>query len=224
MRTLNLSDEQKKTLKLFAYYGASHGANTMYLTVYLTDGGSIDWIDNNWYSETSTSIEGYDKINNLIKHILYDTDVLDYYDYDGSGSLDIEIDIPERKMTLTGHHREWDTEYSSLTWENFYDAQQEFDSLFESLSGQIGTLSFEGSGDSGFLEDFIISDGRNIDCPSFFEDWCYDILGENFGGWEINEGSQGSFTILPDNKMIELSFGQNTEDNVSDGVVGYVEF
>ena len=59
---LELSKEQLKTLKLFSYYCASHGAKTATLSVYLTEGGSIDWLDSNWYSDSGTKIEIYDKI------------------------------------------------------------------------------------------------------------------------------------------------------------------
>ena len=224
MKTLNLTEEQRKTLKLFAYYCGSYGAKEATLKCYLVENGAVDWIDSNWYSDTMTIIEGYDKINLLIEDILKNSDLLDYYEYDNPGSLKIELDVLEKKLSFTGWHTEWETSNRSLTWENFHDAQPEFDSLFESLSGQMGVLSFEGSGDSGWVEDEIITDNGKMNCPEFFKDWCYDMLGNNFGGWEINEGSQGEFNILPNEKMVELNFNQNFEDNVSDGVVGYVEF
>ena len=225
MKTLNLTEEQRKTLKLFAYYCGSYGAKEATLTCYLTEDGAIDWIDSNWYSDTMTIIEGYDKINLLIEDILENSDLLDYYDFNGPGSLQIELDVLEKKLSFTGYHTEWETTNHTLTWENFHDAQPEFDSLFESLSGQMnGVLYFEGSGDSGWIEDEIITDNGKMDCPEFFKDWCYEMLGNNFGGWEINEGSQGEFNILPNEKMVELNFNQNFEDNVSDGIVGYAEF
>jgi hypothetical protein len=226
MRTLNLSEEQKKTLKLFSYYCASHGAKEATLTCYLLESGSIDWIDNTWYSDSGVMIETYDKIKNLVEFILEETDILDYYDYEGLGSLQFELDIPEKKLSITGYHREYDTNHSSLTWEgeDFGDTDVEINSLFESLNGEMGILHFEGGGDSGWIEDSIVVNGGSIECPKWFRDWCYDCLANNFGGWEINEGSQGEFNILSKEKMIELNFGQNIEDEISDGVVGYVEF
>jgi hypothetical protein len=226
MRTLNLSEEQKKTLKLFSYYCASHGAKESTLTCYLLESGSIDWIDNTWYSDSGVMIETYDKIKNLVEFILKETDILDYYDYEGPGSLQFELDIPEKKLSITGYHREYDTNHSSLTWEgeDFGDTDVEINSLFESLNGEMGILHFEGGGDSGWIEDSIVVNGGSIECPKWFRDWCYDCLANNFGGWEINEGSQGEFNILSKEKMIELNFGQNIEDEISDGVVGYVEF
>ena len=52
----------------------------------------------------------------------------------------------------------------------------------------------------------------------------YRALENNYGGWEINEGSQGKFIINSEEKTVYLEFSYNTEDFISDGVVGYVEF
>jgi hypothetical protein len=41
-------------------------------------------------------------------------------------------------------------------------------------------------------------------------------LEENFGGWEINEGSQGEFQFNFDTKVVELGHSYNTQDNSSD--------
>jgi hypothetical protein len=112
MRTFELTEEQKKTLKLFSYYCGSYGAKTATLTVYLAENGSVDWQDDVWHSETSTRIESYDKIDDLIDYFFNDTTLMDYYDYDNTGTLEFEIDIKERKMTMTGWHREYSTEDS----------------------------------------------------------------------------------------------------------------
>ena len=229
MRTLELTDEQKKTLKLFSYYCGSYGAKTATLTLYLAENGSVDWWDDHWYSETGTRIETYDKINNLIDYIFNETNMMDYYDYDNSGTLEFEIDVKERKMTVQGWHKEFSHIDKHLDWadeyEDFGDLKEDFDGFFEQMGGENGRLIFEGSGDSGFLEDNIeLSNGQSMDIPSFFETWCYDMLSEYFGGWETNEGSQGSFEINSRKKRIELNFEENTEEDVPDGTVGYIEF
>jgi uncharacterized protein YggL (DUF469 family) len=229
MRTLELTDEQKKTLKLFSYYCGSYGAKTATLTVYLNEGGTIDWIDSYWYSETNTIIETYDKINELIDYILRETELLNYYDYDGSGTLEFEIDIEERKMSIEGWHREHSTRDSIMEWsdgnDDFGDLKEDFDRFFEQMDGENGRIEFNGSGDDGYLEaDIELSNGQSMDIPSFIQEFCYDMLRSNYGGWEINEGSQGSFKINPSNKLIELYFEENIEEEDSDGTVGYVEF
>ncbi len=229
MRTLELTEEQKKTLKLFSYYCGSYGAKTATLTVYLSEGGSVDWQDDYWYSDSGTRIEDYDKINDLIDYFFNDTTLMDYYDYDGTGTLEFEIDIKERKMTITGWHREYSTDDSYKEWndedDDFGDLKDDFNRFFEQMGGESGRLGFDGSGDSGQLHDNIeLSSGQSMDIPSFIEEWCYDMLGHHFGGWEINEGSQGSFYFHSPKKSVTLDFEQNIEDDMSDGVVGYVEF
>lgn len=226
---LELSKEQLKTLKLFAYYCASHGAKTATLSVYLNDGGSVDWMDDDWYSDSGTKIEMYDKIEELVNYILEDTSMLNYYDYNNSGSLEFEIDVPEKKLSITGHHTEYGEEAGNgESWdeEELIEDEPEFAGLFEEMGGREGFVHFNGSGDSGDIEDRITFDGSRdyLRCPKFLEDFMYRALENNYGGWEINEGSQGKFVINSEEKTVYLEFSYNTEDNVSDGVVGYVEF
>jgi len=38
------------------------------------------------------------------------------------------------------------------------------------------------------------------------------MLESNYGGWEINEGSQGYFEIYTDDNLVQLSIGINEED------------
>ena len=48
------------------------------------------------------------------------------------------------------------------------------------------------------------------------EDWCYRELSDNYSGWEINEGSDGSFIFNFHDMTIELIHTENIEDNASD--------
>jgi hypothetical protein len=101
---LKLSPEQLKTLKLFSYYCGSHGANTAFAYAYLAEYGTIDYIDNYWYSETNTRIDTYDKIDELIEYILRNTNMLDYYNYEGNGTLMFEIDGKPFNAAVNGDH------------------------------------------------------------------------------------------------------------------------
>ncbi len=78
-------------------------------------------------------------------------------------------------------------------------------------------LDYNGSGDSGYIESSFSNGGR---VPANIEDWCYDVLERNYGGWEINEGSQGYFVFDTKNNIIELEHTYNelveeTEDILS---------
>jgi hypothetical protein len=62
-------------------------------------------------------------------------------------------------------------------------------------------LKYNGGGDSGYIE----SDFENGEpSPGAVEEWCYQQLEENFGGWEINEGSQGEFQFDFNEKTVIL--------------------
>lgn len=225
---LDLSKDQLKTLKLFSYYCGSHGAKSATLLVYLTDGGSVDWKDDNWYSDSGTRIESYDKIDNLVDYITESTSMLNYYDYDQSGHLEFEIDIPEKKLSITGFHMEYGSNPGKgEAWneQELMEIDPNFSNLFDEMGGMEGEVDFNGSGDSGDISNSITFDrARSMYCPRYLEDFLYNSLEQSYGGWEINEGSQGKFVIDSRDKTIYLEFSWNTEENISDGVVGYVEF
>jgi hypothetical protein len=73
-------------------------------------------------------------------------------------------------------------------------------------------LKYNGGGDSGYIE----SDFENGEpSPGEVEEWCYQQLEENFGGWEINEGSQGEFRFDFNEKTVILSHTYNIEESIS---------
>jgi hypothetical protein len=223
VKNLNLSPEQLKTLKLFSYYCGSYGSKTATMNVYLAEYGTIDHIDSYWYSDSGTRIETYDKISDLIEYIIRDTEMLDYYEYEGNGTLIFEIDVNERKLKIDGYHREYSTNDSKYEWSDEEgDFEGVMDDVFNELGGNTAKLEFNGGGDSGYIDDHMEVFGvGNKPVPASLEDWCYDKLP---GGWEINEGSQGKFIINSKERTIELDYEENVEDELSDGTVGYVEF
>jgi len=73
-------------------------------------------------------------------------------------------------------------------------------------------LRYNGSGDSGYIESEF-EDGSEV--PSSVEDWAYQQLESLHGGWEINEGSDGSFVFDLDNGTITLRHSYNEEQQES---------
>jgi hypothetical protein len=73
-------------------------------------------------------------------------------------------------------------------------------------------LEYNGGGDSGYIESKFDS-GESV--PADIEDWCYRVLEDMHGGWEINEGSNGSFNFDTVNKVITLEHTYNVERNAS---------
>jgi hypothetical protein len=77
-------------------------------------------------------------------------------------------------------------------------------------------VKYNGSGDSGYIESNFDETGDSI--PSEIEDWCYNKLESNFGGWEINEGSDGQFIFNFHDMTIRLDHTYNTEETTSDTI------
>ena len=76
------------------------------------------------------------------------------------------------------------------------------------------TVTYNGSGDSGYLESSFEENGSHV--PAGIEDWCYGELSRNYGGWEINEGSDGNFIFDFNTKIVTLNHTENIEENASD--------
>jgi|688.fasta_scaffold18669_15 hypothetical protein len=70
------------------------------------------------------------------------------------------------------------------------------------------TVSYNGGGDSGYIEGTYESEKGTGDISGEIEDICYSLL-EEYGGWEINEGSQGTIVFTKDE--IEVNHEWNTE-------------
>jgi hypothetical protein len=50
------------------------------------------------------------------------------------------------------------------------------------------------------------------------EDWCYEQLERYYGGWEINEGSDGEFIFNFHDMTIELNHTYNVEQDAHDTI------
>ena len=82
--------------------------------------------------------------------------------------------------------------------DSMYEEFLEIDKILTELNIDDMIVSYEGGGDNGFISsEYTTENGQSGDVPTEIENICYNILSE-YGGWEINEGSQGSFTITKD--------------------------
>lgn len=138
--------------------------------------------------------------------------------------VDIIIDTKNERLIFTDvDFTEYETE-SSGTYYEFEDTEEGesvheyFLKIREYLSEQNLNeiqLKYEGSGDSGFIEDYCETDRGSDTVPKFLYDIAYNLL-EEFGGWEINEGSQGTIIITADD--IEVQHEWNTEESYTNTV------
>lgn len=137
--------------------------------------------------------------------------------------LEIKIDCESGEIMAAhdyGYYEVGDTEGTS--WSVAEDDNEDssaisdlFRDLEETANDRELILTYNGSGDSGFIESNF-DNGDSV--PSSVEDWCYSELESLHGGWEINEGSQGKFIFDLDNQTIELEHEYNIDQTAYDTV------
>jgi hypothetical protein len=135
--------------------------------------------------------------------------------------FEITIDSVKKEISLThsySYQTEGDTqgvEYDDMIEE--WEEKGVFDDI-EIPEDNYLVLKYNGGGDSGYIESHFDSGARNPygeSVPTEVEEWCYQQLEENFGGWEINEGSQGEFQFDFNEKTVILSHTYNIEESKS---------
>ena len=214
-----LTPEEKKYLgkvsRYLASMGMKHGDINFEMEpddeeISYSEYGFPTHFDNNYYAEIP------DGLIPILKKII------DYVDDDGlysnlpDGS---DIDYQRFEITISGvkkeialthiysYYSEGDStgiEYDDMIEE--WEEKGVFDDTSIPEDGRL-ILRYNGGGDSGYIE----SDFENGEpSPGAVEEWCYQQLEENFGGWEINEGSQGEFQFDFNEKTVILSHTYNT--------------
>ena len=213
-----LTPEEKKYLGKVSRYLASMGMKYGDINfemepddeeISYSEYGFPTHFDNNYYAEIP------DGLIPILKKII------DYVDDDGlysnlpDGS---DIDYQRFEITISGvkkeialthiysYYSEGDStgiEYDDMIEE--WEEKGVFDDTSIPEDGYL-VLKYNGGGDSGYIE----SDFENGEpSPGAVEEWCYQQLEENFGGWEINEGSQGEFQFDFNEKTVILSHTYN---------------
>jgi hypothetical protein len=218
--TPQLTPDELKTLQLFAYYCRSYGADDVYTTFYLSD-CSKDWNDDRWYSnDVSSSIESYDRIDELIEKLVDNDSIINQFDNcDGSQRIEVEIDCKERILNIYAYEIVYGSEPHGSTYdledikseytEEEYNAVVE---LFERLNGANATVDFSGGGDDGYIEDDMMIGGERYDIPKPIEELMYSMISREHAGWENNEGAQGSWEFNSSDQTIFFDFNYNTEE------------
>ena len=94
--------------------------------------------------------------------------------------------------------------------DEIYEYFLEVGKFLDEIKATSTTISYNGSGDSGYIEGTYESEKGSGDVPAAIEDICYKLL-EEYGGWEINEGSQGKIVFTKDE--IDVQHQWNTEED-----------
>jgi hypothetical protein len=192
------------------------------------DFDEINWEDqthfaNNYSAEVPDGLLPiYKKIADYIQeNNLYRSPQYDDINYE---RVDFDIDCQKGEISVNHWYSYYDRgDSNSVTWDAEDDKEifeeWEKDGVLQDLDipdDGILTIKYNGSGDSGFIENSFEEIGDLV--PAAIEDWCYNQLESNFGGWEINEGSDGEFIFNFHDMTIELNHTYNTEESSTDTI------
>ena len=214
-----LTPEEKKYLGKVSRYLSSLGMKYGEINFEMdTDDEEISYNPNDFptHFDNNYTAEIPDGLVPILKKIIDYVDDSDLYsNLPNDGDIDyqrfeITIDGVKREISLT-HIYSYFTEGDSMGVE-YDDMIEEWEekgvlNMVEIPEDGYLNLKYNGGSDSGYIE----SDFDNGEpAPGAVEEWCYQQLEDNFGGWEINEGSQGEFQFDFNEKTVILSHTYNT--------------
>jgi hypothetical protein len=187
--------------------------------------GGVQWFELDVPYDISDTIR--DSIQEILE--IYEDDLYEI----GPGSLDNpneyftasgEIIPSENKIIITEiDYQGYDTQDSGTYYDK--DDYEEDDSMYDTfiavgkfldeIRATSATVSYEGGGDSGYIEGQYQSENGSGMIPNNIENICYSLL-EEYGGWEINEGSQGNIVFTKDE--IEVNHEWNTQEDYNEQI------
>jgi len=219
LRSYIESDTSKKIIKLLSKIMKSYNRERLYQTITIYNGDDV-----NYYFSPNTesgSIELPPSITNYLDNL-----------YEKISNMEIESDEDDVNYSIIEVIFDFDdnvfrillTDYVYVT--QSFSTESELDENDEKEKEIIETLNqwlseghkfvkvdYSGGGDSGYIEGAGHGEGGigDIEIPAGFENYLYNMLELNYGGWEINEGSQGTFIINTEEKTVTLEHGMNDE-------------
>lgn len=225
-----LTPEEKKYLNRTCNYLASMGMTEGTISIeldsdqYDLSNEDIDWkyiqhFENNYRADLPEGLIPILKkvMNHVIDGGKYESPDIESMSYQ---MISIEIDCTRKELTVTHDYSYYDRgDGNSIRYDSDEDKAR-FDKWMEEdmqdvevPSDGILTLSYNGGGDSGYIESSF--DETSDASPASIENWCYRELEDHFGGWEINEGSDGRFIFNFNNSTVDLEHTYNIEESES---------
>lgn len=111
-----------------------------------------------------------------------------------------------------------------------YEISEEIAEL-KSLGIDRVRIEYSGAGDEGWIND-IVGLPRDSETPrdeipdgiqQTLQNWAYDILSENYGGWEINEGSDGVIVIDIVSSKVTITHNENIVNQTTETTTFEIE-
>jgi hypothetical protein len=225
-------DEKKYLNRICNYLGSlgmRQGVIGFEMDTYQTEfrEEDIEW-ENITHFENNYRAEVLDNLVPILKKIMsyviksgkfeqIDTVDVDMINYQ---KIDLEIDCESKEIGVSYYYYFYDRGDEEVVVYDSEDDKETFDrwmdndlSLIEVPEDGILTITYNGGGDSGYIEGSFGETGDAV--PASVEDWCYRELESNFGGWEINEGSDGKFVFNFNDSTVELLHTMNVDSSDS---------
>jgi hypothetical protein len=225
-----LTIDEKKFLNRICRYLGSLGMENGFIEFEMHtshfDCDDIDWDEITHFANNYTAEIPEELIPIFQKALNYvcENDLVKQPDVDDInwGRVSVEIDCKTKEISISYDYSYYDVGNSesvthSLDEDDDENLMEVFDALEndEEIIDRVLQVDYNGSGDSGYLEDDF-TNGNSV--PAVVSDYAYNMLENSFGGWEINEGSQGNFEIDLDRKEITLTHTSNIEETERDTV------
>ena len=225
-----LTPEEKKYLERIARYLQSMGERQVEIRIEAnewdnkTEISDIEWeyvTHFNWNSRLDIPSGFITILQKIFNHIdesgnysFPDIDGLNYHDFL------IDINASDRSLTITqiyGYYGEGGE--GELEFEDEKELMDEWKDQLETNGAEIPsdgvlTARYSGGGDDGSMDSNF--EEINQQLPGSMENFCYEQLSSNYGGWENNEGGQGYFMFNFNDGTITLYHTENVEENVRD--------
>jgi hypothetical protein len=209
---IEITPEERKSILQYFILIRSYGTDTA--------GAYYNfWQDNMEYDSgvyaKSKKIEVFKPVEVVMERILDSLDFNEFpeefHDEDQEYyNISIDFDTKEKTIEVSGSFTVNGVEESFEEYEIDEDELEIFEDFLQRGVSEI-ICSYNGGGDSGYIDNNMGVDGSRAEMTADIEELCYKKL-SNFGGWEINEGSQGSIVFNLEDKTITINHEWNTEE------------
>jgi hypothetical protein len=216
-----LTPEDKKVLRIASKYLKSLGNSEGTIDFYIDEGfrEPSNLYLRNFSNDYTTPIPDF-LVPVIVKIYDFCSKRFDTRDDVSYAKFEIIIDTDTKEvrgMKYWSYYEPSDT--NGTSWDiQEEEYKEDLENIFKKLEEMGMTeevvLDYNGSGDSGYIENYFR--GNEYQAPAVVENWCYDQLENLHGGWEINEGSEGYFTFDVANKVIHLEHTFNEEVHKED--------
>jgi len=164
----------------------------------------------------------------------FDTDQFYNEMYDNyTGGIELEINAEKKLLIIKYYYYNMSAEDSEIK-KSFLDMSQitnpwrsgdralvkltnkEFLNEMRELYGSYVEMSYDGGGDDGWIQDQVDSDKGSKGATNQLEEVAYEALELFHGGWENNEGANGTMTFNFDDQTFTLNHSQNFEEEIEE--------